>query len=208
MRVARVAEQQSAPVRGGVPDLSGNSNTGSTSVDRKLVRNAWVELEAEPGEARTQILVKAKRIARAAGGYLASEGTDGFVIRVEADHIDAVMGKLSALAEVIDQGFSVEEVTAQYVDLSLRIENSERLQKRLHILLEKATKVEELLAVEKELSRVTEELERLKGQMRVLTKQIRLATIDVRFKDSVSPGPLGWVFYGLYRGVKWLFVWD
>jgi hypothetical protein len=37
---------------------------------------------------------------------------------------------------------------------------------------------------------------------------VALATVRVDFERPVRPGPVGWVFYGLARGVKWLFVWD
>jgi hypothetical protein len=30
----------------------------------------------------------------------------------------------------------------------------------------------------------------------------------VRFEQPTRPGPVGWIFYALYYGVKWLFVWE
>ena len=184
------------------------ANTSSSAASRKLVRNAWLELEVGGEDERRHINSEARKIARALGGYLATEGSLGFTVRVPADQVEVATKRLGALAELVDQGFSVEEVTAKYVDLVVRLENAKRLKRRLQSLLDRATKVEEVLSVEKELARVTENLERLEGQLRVLKKQVALATIEVRFKDDVSPGPLGWVFYGIYRGVKWLFVWD
>ena len=79
---------------------------------------------------------------------------------------------------------------------------------RVQELVDEGKNVEEILAVEKELARVTSQLESLEGQMRVLDNRTTYATVNVVLEERVRPGPVGWVFYGLYRGVKWLFVWD
>ena len=41
-----------------------------------------------------------------------------------------------------------------------------------------------------------------------MKNQLTFATIAISLEESVTPGPVGWVFYGVYTGVKWLFVWD
>ena len=62
--------------------------------------------------------------------------------------------------------------------------------------------------------RVTLEIEELRGKLRYLRDRVQDATITVWFvqeyepPEESSPGPLGWIFYGVYLGVKWLFVWD
>lgn len=65
-----------------------------------------------------------------------------------------------------------------------------------------------MLAVERELARATTEVERLEGQLRLLQNQVAFSTVRLTVDEDVDPGPLGWVFVGLYEGVKWLFVWD
>ncbi len=62
--------------------------------------------------------------------------------------------------------------------------------------------------VEKELERVTAEYESLKARLESLEGQVALATVHLEFRRPVRPGPVGWVFYGLGKGLKWLFVWD
>ncbi len=32
--------------------------------------------------------------------------------------------------------------------------------------------------------------------------------VQLTLETPTSPGPVGWVFYGLYRGIAWLFVWN
>ncbi|MFN7135552.1 MAG: DUF4349 domain-containing protein, partial [Myxococcales bacterium] len=79
---------------------------------------------------------------------------------------------------------------------------------RLQHLVEQAKEVKDVLAVEAELARVTEQLELHKGRMRALQNQTAYGTVEVAFEERVTPGPVGWLFYGAFRTVKWLFVWD
>ncbi len=177
--------------------------------DRKLIRTAWLVFEIDDdGDERKQLNQKAQQVANGFGGHLATESASGFTMRVPADQLDEAIEALEKLGEVTGRGHRVSDVSRQHRDLGIRIENAKHLQARLRSLLEKAQDVKEILAVEKELSRVTLELETLEAEMRNLSRQIALATIDVRYEDDVSPGPVGWVFYGLFKGVKWLFVWD
>lgn len=79
---------------------------------------------------------------------------------------------------------------------------------RLAALLERATTVEEILAVERELGRVTESLTLLEAKLAAQSTRVDFAEVRLHVEDPPSPGPVGWVFYGLFKGVKWLFVWD
>jgi hypothetical protein len=44
--------------------------------------------------------------------------------------------------------------------------------------------------------------------MRLLQNQVAFSTLYVTVQDDADPGPVGWVFVGLYETVKWLFVWE
>jgi hypothetical protein len=68
--------------------------------------------------------------------------------------------------------------------------------------------VSEAALVERELERVTGQLEQLKGQLQALEQRVQYAALSVEFSRDMKPGPVGWIFYGLFSGVKWLFVWD
>ena len=102
---------------------------------------------------------------------------------------------------------SAVDVTDDFYDLQVRLENARLEQSKLKELYAKAVSVDEMLKVEKELARVTTDLEVLEGRMRLMENQTSYATISVHVSKRVRPGPVGWVFFGLYKGVKWLLVW-
>lgn len=179
-------------------DAAGRKMTWSASLDVGVKRDKDVEPALE----------KARTIAEGKGGFAASESTSSVVLRVPSPELSATLDALEKLGDVEDKWINGDDVTETYSDLEVRIENAKRFQERLRELAAKAGSVQELLAVEKEQARVTTELEQLEAQMRLLKSNVTLATIRVHIAKKVTPGPIGWVFYGIYRGVKWLFIWD
>ena len=72
-------------------------------------------------------------------------------------------------------------------------QNALAMRARFEKLLEKATKVEEALAIERELGRITGDIERFKGRLKLLGDQARYSTITVNFaprnSEQVQQGP-------------------
>ncbi len=177
-------------------------------LDQKLVKNAYVTLETDDEDDFEPAIRKLAELAKSHGGYVVNESKTNITFKVPTTKLDEAMTALRRLGEVTEQNITVNDVTGQYVDLQIRIDNLVRLRTRLQDLLVEGQTVTEVLEVEKELARVTRELEQLEGQMRLLQNQVGYATVHANFEESVSPGPIGWIFYGTYRAVKWLFIWD
>lgn len=189
-------------------EVSDLASTATAARARLLVRDADLTYEVGSEEVEQSLRGRLRETSRALGGYVTSEYGRSMVMRLPAARVDEALAGLEALGTVTRRSVRVQEVTAQHTDLSIRIHNAQRLRARLQALLAEAKDVKEMLEVERELARVTQELELHEGSLRLLRDRIALSTITISFEDVVRPGPIGWVFYGLYRGVKWLFVWD
>ena len=176
--------------------------------DRQLVRNAALAIKVEDDTDVPPTLDQAQAMTESIGGYVAFAGPGELVLRIPDARLDEALDRLAALGEVERREIRVSDVTAEYTDLQIRLDNARALQDRLRALLADAESVQDVLAVERELARVTTEVERLEGQLRLLQNQVAFSTVRLTVGEDVDPGPLGWVFVGLYEGVKWLFVWD
>ncbi|MFN3197233.1 MAG: DUF4349 domain-containing protein [Bradymonadia bacterium] len=200
------SSMERAPSASAGASLAGAEPTDKKS--RKLIRDADLTLEVSDEDDIEPAVKQIAEMVEPLKGYVVSQTTKSVTIKVPSDRLDEALKMIQKVGEVTRRQVRTRDVTAQYADLMIRIDNLKTLQARLKELVAQGTNVAEILEVEKELSRVTGELERLEGQMRVLNNQTDFARITVRVEESVSPGPVGWIFYGLYRGVKWLFVWD
>ncbi|MCB1323013.1 MAG: DUF4349 domain-containing protein [Leptospiraceae bacterium] len=202
MRKEAATDALSEDAGGGVP---------GEPVARQLIRRAWLEVEVA-GDQLSASGQRARDVAERYKGYVSNESISEdyvqLVLRIPDAQLENALNELGTAGEITDRRINVDDVTMQYTDILIRIENAKKLQHRLNELLAKAENVRETLEIERELARITTELERMEGQRRLLENQIQLATLTVTYRRSEQPGPLGWVFYGAYRAVRWLFIWD
>ena len=132
-------------------------------------------------------------LAEKNGGYLSRRDDSSITIRVPAGAFQGVVTELTKLGDVLKRDVVSEDVTAEYRDLEVQLQNQLALRDRFAKLLEKAQKVEDALAIEKELGRVTEEIERIKGRLKLLNDLASYSTITVHFAarsdQQIQGGP-------------------
>jgi hypothetical protein len=171
----------------------------------ELARTASAEVHREDP---AQGVPAAVTLAKEHGGWAESMSGAQVVLRVPDQQLDAVMAELPRLGEVASRRVLAVDVGEQHRDLQLRIDSLRRSRDRYLALLDRAQNVSEATGVEKEIERVTGELEKLEAKLAAMEKRIEFSSLSVDFYRNVRPGPVGWVFYAVYSGVKWLFVWD
>lgn len=171
--------------------------------DRKLIQSAYLELVAKEPDATVAKVVK---LAEVYEGFMSESSSSGATIRVPAIRLEEALAEISTYAKVKDQRLSGEDVTEQYFDMGIRLDNAEKSRQRYLELLAKAETVAETLLVERELERLTETIDLLKGRMNRIDQLDAYATIKVRVNQKVKLGPLGYVVKGAYSVVSWLFV--
>ena len=96
----------------------------------------------------------------------------------------AVLERLAGVGELVDQSISADDVTERIVDLSSRISTAEVSVERLRTLLQEATELRDVAAIERELLDRETTLETLRAQLRTLRDQVDLATITLTIVQS------------------------
>lgn len=178
-----------------------------SKVVRKLIRNAELGMTvASPADAQRE----AGKIAEQHGGYLASSealstrsedgaepGSVRVVLRVSSDRLDAALDALRRLGKHVgSESIQSRDVTDEWVDVEARIKTQKQLEERYLEIAKGASRVEDLLAVQKQLADVRGEIEKLEGKKRLLDHQIALSTVTVTFQGerpllAVSPSAFG-----------------
>ena len=147
-------------------------------------------------------------------GFVITETQDQITTRIPAENMDGFLKSVRTLGKIYHESKNGVDITDQYRDNTLRLSTLKSVRDRYLALLEKAEAVSDILSIEKELERVNLEIEGLEGQIKYAEQSVAYSSITVRLRTEsppvkpVRPGPVGWVFYGLYHGVKWLLVWD
>lgn len=101
-------------------------------------------------------------------------------VRVPNTYFDAFIAEISKGVKHFDRKeISAEDVTEEYVDVEARLKAKRLLEKRYLELLNKASKVSEMLEIERELSNIREEIEAKEGRLKYLQSQVAMSTVHL-----------------------------
>lgn len=215
---------------------SGTGGTGGGSAAEGAKATAAPKLTTAHIVRTASLSVEVKDVAKAldaartavenAGGYVGDENTtrdeDGqeqtrVVLRVPADRYDDVLTGLQGAGRLLERTAKAEDVTDQVVDVDSRIKSQRASVARVRALMERAERIDDVVALESELSRREADLESLLAQQASLKDRTSLATITLSlsgtavhrddaapddepgFGDAVSGG-----WHVFVAGVRWI----
>lgn len=168
-----------------------SSSTPAALANRKLIRNATVQLEIAKFDEAVQ---KITALAGEEKGYIATTSSEKqangklqgeVVVKLPPENLDRFLQKIRGLGELKNQTLGTEDVTKNYFDTDARLKNARVMETRLIDMLKTKTgKVADLLAVEKELGRVREEIEKMQGELKFWDSQVQFATVTISLAEK------------------------
>ena len=179
-----------------------NSKT-EYSGPKMLVYNANIGITVKNSDSTISQIT---RIASEQKGYVVSKSNYQITIRIESEKLDGTVAQVSKLGKLTRKSVSTTDVSDNYADIKIRLDNAEKARTRYLELLAKAENVEAALKVEKELERLNTEIDQLRGQVIKMEHDVRFSTLTVNVNQKQKLGPLGYLFVGIGKGIGWLFV--
>lgn len=131
------------------------------------------------------------------GGYLSNEYSNnyehrqeqGLSIRVPSQNFDALLADISQGVKYFDvRSINVSDVSEEFVDAEARLKTKKELEQRYLALLQKASKVSEILEIEKQVGDLRAEIEAVEGRLRYLSNQVGYSTLSVKFYRELQVG--------------------
>lgn len=175
--------------------------------DRMLVWRAYLHMDVANVSGS---VAQATAVVQQRGGYVERHVDNGkaatVLARIPSKNLETALGSIEELGTVTYRHVEAEDVTEEYVDVQARLKNKIVLRDRLQQLLDKATSVKDTLAIEAELNRVQADADAMEARIKSLGKQVDYATVELNFRRKPIPGPLGFVFKGLWWCIEKLFV--
>lgn len=197
----------------GMPEMI-SAKGGAEIVRQMLIERASVEIEVRDLEQAEAVVLKH---LKGVGGRIEQQTRSQYTVflrmRVAPESLKPLAGDCEKLGKVLRNEISTEDVTARHADAEARLKNHYALRDRLRELLKSAKEVKDILAVETELNRIQSDIDALEAIRNTLTQQSKDAeltlTLSARIPDQKKTlGPLGWVCYGTWWGVRKLFIWS
>jgi len=127
------------------------------------------------------------------GGYMVDtslsrpeEAAYGTVtVRVPAEKVQEALSFFRSLAvKVTSEHLAGWDVTDEYVDLEARPATLNKTEAKFEDILEKATKIEEILQVQREILNLQEEIDNLKGRQKYLEQTAKMAKITLHLSTD------------------------
>jgi hypothetical protein len=180
---AAVAGTPGSPVRDAVAPLS-----------RAVISTGQVSLHSSKvAAARSEVI----RLVASWGGTVADEQTESdrrgrvtdstMTLRVPTARFDAAMAGLARVAQVAHQSRTAQDVTTQVIDNTVRVRAARRSISAIEGLLDRATKLSDVISIESDLGRRQADLDSLERQQAWLSDQTSLSTIAVHLSRTPPP---------------------
>lgn len=198
------ASSASAAAPAGAPKKGAGVKIGAGAVvaDRQVIRTASVTLNVavtttgkraddtkKEQDAVDEAVAKVQLLVAAPGyvGAMQGKGTTMTItLRVPAGSYDLIMKGVDDIGTVVSRQEATEDVTAQMADLDGRTKTMKESITRVRVLLSKAEKIGDVVAIESELSAREGDLESLQSQQAALAGQATLSTITVLVQGSIT----------------------
>jgi len=177
----------------------------SENDDRMITYSVSLDLSVKNTEEARKTLVE--QVANN-NGFVVRESENYMTTRIPVENMENFLKNARTLGKIENETKTGTDITDQYRDNVIKLESLKSVRDRYLALLGKANTISDILSIEKELERVNVGIELLEGKIKYAELSVVYSNITVRFREKAKPGPIGWIFYGLYRGMKWLFVWN
>lgn len=177
-------------------DQAEQTQTAPTVVERKIIRNADLQLEANAPEESQQ---KITQIAESRGGFVVestqsssdakatTRDTVTMTVRVPAAKFDEALGEIrGAASRVIAENVKGQDVTEEFIDIEARLKAQKALEAQFLEIMKRSNSVADALNVQTEIARVRGEIEKIEGRKRFLESQASLSTIKIKLQTPTA----------------------
>jgi Domain of unknown function (DUF4349) len=159
--------------------------------ERKIVKTGEITIEVPTVGAAVGEL---RAMALSLDGYVSDSRTGGaedsatVTLRVPADRFDDALDRLHAMdGEIRVEATRDEDVTTSIVDLEARIRNLQASEQQYRLLVQRAEKIDDVLAVQSRLDDVRGQIEQLTAQLTQLNGLAALSTLTVTLVPVSTP---------------------
>ena len=172
------------------------TQTAPTVVERKIIRNADLQLETDAPETAQQ---KITAIAGSKNGFVVEStqsasdvkssmrDTVTMTVRVPAEKFDETLDEIRKTgSRVISETVKGQDVTEEFIDIEARLKTQKALEGQFVEIMKQAKSVEDALKVQSELAEVRGEIEKIEGRKRFLENQASLSTVKVRLQTPAA----------------------
>ena len=171
-------------------------STKSSDKIKKIIKDGSISIKVKDVEASKKLM---DAVVKSHNGYYENESFDNnyislsynLKVRVPAKQFDSFLNASQhAEGEIISKNINARDVTEEYVDGETRLNSKRLFRTRYNQLLQKALKVDDMMAIEENIRALQEEIESQEGHLKFLDDQVSYSTLEITLffeKDITKP---------------------
>ncbi len=182
------------------PVVKEDKDLQESQIEKKLIKEGELRFKTSDIAATRKVLITS---LEKLGGYVSEEGENNYDghkeitlnTRIPAKNFDAFLSVVSNNAESIDsKNIRIKDVTTEFIDVTTQLANKKKLEARYLELLNKGSKVSDLIEIEDKLTDIRSEIESTQGQLNYLSKQVAYSTLSITFYSKQAGQDNGQTF--------------
>jgi hypothetical protein len=172
------------------------NSTLQQNMQRMLVQTGYIEYETKDVTLEKE---KINSALLASGGYISNETQrqlpngvrQEITLRMPADKFMSVVNDVKAgIGKFAKMDIRANDVTEEFLDICARLKTKKEMEERFRALLLKATKISEVLEIEREINALREEIESTEGRMQFLSNQAQFSTLTIVYYTVLAPADI------------------
>lgn len=167
-------------------------NESSSEIPKKIIKQGSLRFQTDNlentfNQIQKAVLDNKARIVNDSEGKDYNSVYRSLTIKVPSQNFDRFINNVSKGVSYFEvKNISAEDVTEQFIDLTSRLNTKKKLEERYLQILQKATKVSEILEIEKQISAIREEIESKEGQLKYLESRVSESTVTIDFYKTIA----------------------
>lgn len=208
-----------------------NEGNQPSPIEKKIIKDGSIEIKVDELETAKQSV---DALLKKYDAYYSNEILNNndwnfsynLSIRVPSKNFENLITELEGgYGTVTFKTINSRDVTEQFVDLEIRLENKKNYLARYRELLKKANSIKEILEIEEKIRNLEEEIESVTGRLKYLSNQVDFSTLELtisqpvkykytpekrdsfweKLKNSLSKGWFAFVDFSLFILLLWPF---
>ena len=188
--------------------IARESTTTTSLSDTKVIKTSTISMTVKDFDASVASI---RGIVTTQKGYVQNLSDSGtlndravtITIKVPTDKFDSVLAQVKALGVEVTSAYeNTDDVTQAYQDLQARLKNQKALEAQLLTILNKATKISDILLVQQQLSTVREQIELLQTEIKYYDTQTDYASVSVtmtKASEALNVAGKDWKPFGVVK---------
>ena len=185
-----------------------NSKSQKTNIiSKKVIKNGEIEIQVgEIKKAQNQV----SEILKKNKAYIQSERFSNndtaenlnLTIRVPHQNFDALINSFSdGVGSVLSKNVSSDDVTQEYTDVSIKLENKKIYLEKYRDMLRSAKTTKDMLEIQENIRELEDEIDVSEGRLRFIDDRVNYSTLDlILYKEKVRSSTTSKVGFGSQFG--------